>query len=83
MRIGVNDELFLQASPGMHIKLRGKTDDAKDRIGDREWWLIRIIKGRNILALAPGKRVWIKGPNCPEFEVVALNTGDMIITGRQ
>lgn len=84
MRLGTNDELFFQVKEGSSVKLVGRTDETKELLTElgNPWWLVRAIKGKNLLCLVPGKRVWVNGPNCPEFILSALMDSKGIIRGR-
>lgn len=82
--LGTNHELFPMIKPKMHIAIRGKSDDGRNTVlVHGEWWRVKSINGLNILAINPGKSIWIKGPNCKDYEIAAINTGEMILSGRK
>lgn len=84
MRIGHNDELFAMIAVNRHILVRGRSKKGKAFLnGTADWFRVKAIKGKNVLAIANDERLWVKGPNCPDYYIDAVNTGRMIVGGRK
>lgn len=73
--MGKNNQLWPMIDSGCVVHIKGRTDEGKSIVEDYgTTWRVKSVSGKNLLTFGTknGKKLWINGPNDPNFFVSAV-----------